>query len=117
MKDNSLYLFQKIHTWCTSFQRGRLEKYEMYYQIVFRKLLDNHGLLLSHIKGRQWKYIVAHTFTLSKVDKTKNKITSEQLYDIFCQFYVIGSPIVFYSSVKVVQDSNIAMTIRCHIKK
>lgn len=117
MKSNILYLFQKIHTWCTSFQRGRLEKYEMYYQIVFRKLLDDYGLLLSHIEGRQWKYIVTHTFTLSKVDKTKGKITSEQLHDIFCQSYVIGSPIVPYTSVKVIQDCNVAMTIRCHFRK
>lgn len=117
MKDNAMFLFQKVHTWCTSFQRGKLEEYEMYYQVVFRRLLDEHGLLLSHLTSRTWSKSVVDTFTLVKTIKYKtNKLTYQKLYEIFDQ-YIKGLSCISYYNIRVIEDNNLSLTIRCYIEK
>lgn len=116
MKDDAMFLFQKIHTWCTSFQKGKIEEYEMYYQVVFRRLLDEHGLLLSHITSRTWSKSVVDTFTLVKVTRYKtNKLTYPKLYEIFNQ-HIQGLSCISYYDIKV-KDNNLSLTVKCYIEK
>ena len=117
MKDNAMFLFQKVHTWCTSFQKGKREEYEMYYQVVFRRLLDEHGLLLSHLTSRTWSKSVADTFTLVKTTQYKtNKLSDQKLYEIFDQ-YIQGLYCISYYNIRVIEDNNLSLTIRCYIEK
>lgn len=118
MRDNAMFLFQKVHTWCTSFQKGEREEYEMYYQVVFRRLLDEHGLLLSHMTSRTWSKSVADTFTLVKVTpQTKtNIIFHQKLYEIFDQ-YINGLSCISYYNISIIEDNNLSLTIRCYIEK
>lgn len=116
MKDNAMFLFQKVHTWCTSFQRGKREEYEMYYQVVFRRLLDEHGLLLSHLTSRTWSKSIVDTFTLVETTQYKtNKLSYQKLCEIFNQ-YIQGLSCISYYDIKV-EDNNLSLTIRCYIEK
>lgn len=117
MKDNAMFLFQKVHTWCTSFQVGRREEYEMYYQVVFRRLLDEHGLLLSHLTSRTWSKSVVDTFTLVKTTQYKtNKLSYQKLCEVFDQ-YIQGLSCISYYNIRVIEDNNLSLTIRCYIEK
>lgn len=117
MKDNSMFLFQKIHTWCTSFQRGKREEYEMYYQVVFRRLLDEYGLLLSHLTSRTWSKSVVDNFTLVKTTRYKtNKLSYQKLCEVFDQ-YIQGLSCISYYNIRVIEDNNLSLTVKCYIEK
>lgn len=115
MKDNKMFLYQKVHTWCTSFQRGNLEGYEMYFQVIFRRLLDEKGLLLSHIETRNWVHCITHDFTFTKL--LKEDLPLSYLQEVFSLSYGGGLKQVDFYKIKIKEDSRFGITIKCFRRK
>lgn len=116
MKDNEMFLFQKVHTWCTSFQKGNLEEYEMYLQVIFRKLLDEKGLLLSQIETRNWVHCITYDFTFIKLLK-EEEVSIPYLQELLSLSYGGGLKQMDFYKIKIKEDSRFGITIKCFRRK